>query len=285
MLTILNKTEQGWLYHQKIDDSRKVSSLPAGVYNMVEVDLGHAYVYGFDPVNVDNDPPLEVDRKATDLIKEMDQFFNKKEIFKKFGFAHKRGYLLHGPPGCGKSSTLRLLERHFVETFNGIVLLWQNNPFNNWLDALRDFEPGRPVMVVCEDIDNAIDRFEVKMLEILDGQKALNNFVLIATTNNLDVIPSRIKDRPSRIDRVVEIGLPSFEARLKYLKNIGLDTKTAENLASVSKKLSIAKLKELVIATVCFDESPQSVLTRLEGADMTVKDSSKKSLAVDLFDD
>lgn len=269
MITILNKTPEGWLWHQKVDDSKGVGRLPAGVYNMVEVDLGRDYAYGFDPVVFDNDQPLEVDSQAMDLVKEIDKFLKKGDIFKKFGFSHKRGYLLHGPPGCGKSSTLRLLQKHFIEKFDGIVLVWRATDFEEHLDRLRDFEPGRPVMVVCEDIDGILARFEKSMLEVLDGQRGLNNFVLVATTNYLENIPSRIKDRPSRIDRIVEMGAPTIKTRMAYLKSIGLEDKQAIHLAENSEGLSIAKLKELVIATVCFDEPVKDVVKRLQGADMT----------------
>jgi SpoVK/Ycf46/Vps4 family AAA+-type ATPase len=237
---------------------------------MLEIDMGRDYAYAFDPVKVDNDQPLEVDAQASNLVKEIDTFLKKGDVFKKFGFSHKRGYLLHGPPGCGKSSTLRLLQKHFIEKFDGIVLIWRKNDFSNHLERLRDFEPGRAVMVVCEDIDGILVHFEKSMLEVLDGQKGLNNFVLVATTNYLDKIPSRIKDRPSRIDRVVEMGLPDTKVRLKYLKSIGLEHAQAERLAFKSDGLSIAKLKELVIATVCFDEPVEDVVKRLMNADMTV---------------
>lgn len=271
MITILNKTSEGWLYHQKIDDSRGQGRLPAGVYKLEWIDIGNGYLYGFDPITADNDQPLEVDSQALNLVKEMDTFFKREDVFKKFGFSHKRGYLLHGPPGCGKSCTLRLLQKHFVEKFDGIVLLWEKNDFENHLDALRNFEPNRPVMVICEDIDGVLEKFEKTVLEILDGQRALNKFVLVATTNYIDKVPSRIKDRPSRIDRLVEIGAPDLSTRLKYLHSLGIDGMSAEKLAEASNGLSIAKLKELVIATVCFEEPVDEVVKRLINADMTVK--------------
>lgn len=270
MITFLDKTPDGLLYHRKVDDRNRVGTLEAGVYKMVMIDLGREYVPGYAPVVSDNDQPLEVDAKAVNLVKEIGQFLNNSAVFKKFGFSHKRGYLLHGPPGCGKSCTLRLAQKHFIKEFNGIVLIWNKTDFEEHLDSLRQYEPDRAVMVVCEDIDALLEKFEKTMLEVLDGQRGLNNFVLMATTNYLDQVPSRIKDRPSRIDRLVEIGLPELPAREKYLASIGLEPALVKKLASASNGLSIAKLKELVIATVCFDEPVKDVVKRLKTADMSV---------------
>ena len=272
MITILNKSPDGLLYHQKINDTQKVARLNAGVYKIEWIDMGTHYLYGFRPQEATNDQPLEVDNQAISLVGEMDSFLKKGDIFKKFGFSHKRGYLLHGPPGCGKSTTIRLLQKHFTEKFDGVVLLWANSneSFEDHLNALKEFEPNRPVMVICEDIDSKLKHFESHILELLDGQKALDKFVLVATTNYLDVIPSRIKDRPSRIDRLVEIGNPDTKTRFKYLSNIGLDETQAAHIAANSEGLSIAKLKEVVIASVCFDEPVADVVKRLKGADMTM---------------
>jgi SpoVK/Ycf46/Vps4 family AAA+-type ATPase len=246
------------------------STLGSGLYRMSAVRVGDEMVAGFLPVEVTNDEPLEVDDSVQSIAREMETFFNRREVFKKMGFSHKRGYLFHGPPGCGKSCTLRLLEKLFVEQFDGIVLFWDNgSAIAHYVEHIREHEPLRPVMVVCEDIDNQIGQFEESILEFLDGQKGLDNFVLVATTNNLDQIPSRIKDRPSRIDRLISIGKPSEETRFKYLAAVGVAEASARDLAKRTEGLSIAQLKEIVVAVVCLEQPLAPVLERLKVADMS----------------
>lgn len=255
------------LYYTK---ALETDILLPGLYKMQPVRVGDEIQPGYLPVDVNNDRPLEIDGSVQEILKEMQDFFERRHIFQEMGFSHKRGYLLHGPPGCGKSSTLRLLEEKFVSKFEGIVLFW--SPGSNvefFYEHIRDHEPTRPVMVVCEDIDGVIGQFEEGILEFLDGQKALDNFVLVATTNNLGNIPSRIKDRPSRVDRLLEIGLPSEATRYEYLRRLKVQDDVAKDLAKRTEKLSIAQLKEIVVATVCLGQPIGPVLERLKVADMS----------------
>lgn len=244
--------------------------LGSGLYKMTAIRIGDDLKPGFMPVDISNDEPLEVDDSVKEIAQEMEVFLGRADVFKRMGFAHKRGYLFHGPPGCGKSSTLRLLERVFVERFTGIVLFWNNGSgIVDYVEHIRSHEPDRPIMVVCEDIDNQVDSFEEAILEFLDGQRALNNFVLVATTNNLEKIPSRIRDRPSRIDRLVSIGKPSEDTRFRYLLGVGVPESSARELAGRTEGLSIAQLKEIVVAVVCLEQPLGPVLERLKVADMS----------------
>lgn len=248
-------------------------TLGSGLYKMSAVRLGDDRLPGFLPVEVTNDEPLEVDSSVQEIAVEIQTFFNRRDTFKKMGFAHKRGYLLHGPPGCGKSCTLRLLEKAFVEKYDGIVLFWDNgSAVAHYVEHIREHEPVRPIMLVCEDIDSFVSEFEESILEFLDGQKGLDNFVLVATTNNLDAIPSRIKDRPSRVDRLVAIGLPTETTRFQYLLQVGVSEGAAKDLARRTEGLSIAKLKEIVVAVVCLEQPLGPVLERLKVADMSPLD-------------
>lgn len=237
--------------------------LPPGVYR-TKLDPDEPV---FELIVANNDSPIEVDQTVKEFKVEVEDFLGKAKIFRKFGFPHRRGFLLYGAPGCGKSSALRLIEDSFVKNFKGLVLVWtpRSGSFSAFYEMVRRFEgEGTPILCVAEDIDNSMNMFEVEPLEFLDGHKALNNFILVATTNNLEAIPSRIKDRPSRIDRVIEIKLPSEGARAQYLRNFPLNAKQIKAIAGATDEMSMAALKEVVIATVLLGQDLTTVVARLK---------------------
>lgn len=239
---------------------RELSELPGGVYEVVE-SMGRIF---YKKVEVNNDKPIEVGDIPAILCGEIKTFFGKRDLFKKFGFAHKRGFLLYGPPGTGKSCLLRLIEDKFIKDFDGVVFVWDGGvSLSLVIENYRKFEPNRPVMVVAEDIDGNIRDFEEDILEFLDGQKALDNFVLVGTTNHLENIPDRIKNRPSRIDRLIEVPPPPAFARGQYLVNLGLTPEQADYIAENTEGMSMAELKEVVVSTYCLDMDVNDVLKRI----------------------
>jgi chaperone BCS1 len=263
----ISVTKEGVRYYVQVAPH---NTLPAGIFRMSSVRVDGDILPGFEPITPTNDIPLDVDNRVSEIASEMDLFLTRRAIFQKMGFSHKRGYLLHGPPGCGKSSALRLLEKAFVDRFNGIVLIWDNgSAVSAYYEHLKKQESSRPIMLVCEDLDSFVEDFEKSILEFLDGQVGLDNFVLVATTNNLERIPSRIRDRPSRIDRLVSIDTPTEGTRLRYLLQLGLAEPQARDLARRTDGLSIAQLKEIVVAVVCLGQELIPVLERLKVADMS----------------
>lgn len=258
MKTLVIKMGEDHLSHAQVD--QELSELPSAVYEVSEF-MGRSF---YKPVPVTNDKPIEVGNIPGMLCGEIRTFFGKRDLFKKFGFAHKRGFLLYGPPGTGKSCLLRLIEDKFLNEFGGVVFIWDGGmSITNMVENFRKFEGSRPVMVVCEDIDSCIDSFEEEMLEFLDGQKALDNFVMVSTTNHLENIPDRIKNRPSRIDRIIEVPPPPDFARADYLKNLGLNEAEAKLIADNTQGMSMAELKEVVVSTFCLGMDVHDVLKRI----------------------
>lgn len=242
-------------------------TLPAGVYRASMVDLGDKVVPAFDLISSDNDSPIDCVAALRPIMEEVKTFLNAQARYAKFGFAHKRGYLLHGPPGCGKSSALRLLSDRFLEQTGGIVLrLDPGTSPKHWVDSLREHEGLRPVLAIVEDIDDNIRKFETSLLEYLDGATALNNFVFIATTNNLDAVPPRIKHRPSRIDRLVEIPFPDAEARTQYLARFPLTSEQQQQIGKATEGFSMAHLKEVVITHAVLEYPLKQAVSRVREA-------------------
>jgi ATPase family associated with various cellular activities (AAA) len=244
-----------------------VTSLPPGVY-----------VGGFDhygpyverrPVLCDDLIDLP-DHATSRVLAGMETFWKSADRYRALGFIHKRGVLLWGPQGSGKTVTVQLLMSRLIAR-NGIVLLFGVPQITlSVLPMVRRIEPARPLIVVMEDIDEMIGSYgEHDILSFLDGEKQIDNVVQIATTNHPERLGARILNRPSRFDERIFVGMPSAESRLTYLQNTvqrsGTPVESAELLRwrDDTDGLSIAHLRELIAGLLCLNEPYESVLSRL----------------------
>lgn len=221
------------------------------------------------------------DSRSDEVVAEVEKFWGLKETFKKFGFAHKRGFLLFGPPGSGKTSTVAIITADMVKR-GGLVIISDQPPLlAKALSQLRTIEPERPVVVIMEDIDTIIRRHgESEVLSLLDGESQIENVVYIATTNYPENLDGRITNRPSRFDRIVKIGLPNSAAREMYLRS-RLDNIVVEgiDLVSATDGLSIAHIKELIVGIYCLERPIKEVLERLSKMKILPKSEGDTSIA------
>lgn len=207
------------------------------------------------------------------LWKEIEKFWASNNFYEKLGIVHKRGILLYGPPGCGKSSIIANAVNNIISQ-NGIALNCNSyhdiENFQDMFPLFRQIEKISPIVVVVEDIEHLCQNgMEENLLEMLDGASSVADKVLyIATTNNLNKIPERIRCRPSRIDTLLEIGYPSSKQRGEYLDFFlpkEFSRLRNEIIDNTEEKFSIADLKEIVISIAIYGKELDETLLRLKG--------------------
>lgn len=186
----------------------------------------------FKQANSKFDELIKLPDSASEAIVEaVASFWTKEAHFRKFGFLWKRGILLWGPPGSGKTCTLQQVSQHIID--NGGIAVYATHPATTaaGLGIMRRIEPERPIVVMMEDLDAMIQSYgEADVLALLDGELQIDNVVFIATTNYPERLDKRIVNRPSRFDIVKLIDMPNEEARRVYLsvKNKRLETAKVE---------------------------------------------------------
>lgn len=251
--------EQGTNYRPA---SRTVHSLPAGLYTAQSDNYG----LFFAQQELDMSELIRFDDTIADIvINEFEDFWTKQSLYEERGEVHKRGFMLWGPPGGGKTSTVSFIMKDFIAE-NGIVFA-----FNNLLiDAIRQFrvvEPARKVMIIMEDIDAYIhDSYnEQAILDMLDGSVKHSNVILIATTNYPERLPDRIINRPSRFDRVEFIGNPNLRDRKIYLRQKSKTLKAVDitKWAKATDGWTLAHIKELILSVEVFGLGYEATIQRL----------------------
>lgn len=220
--------------------------------------------------NVVTDDLLSLpDDASASLVDEFATFWTRGDRFRARGLTHKRGFLLWGPPGSGKTSTIALMCQRLVCEHGGVVILADHPVMAaEGLAVLRQIEPDRPLVVILEDLDALIQKSgESQWLALLDGETQIDRVVFIATTNYPERLDKRFVNRPSRFDTIRYIGMPSAAARDVFFKHRAPELSSEERRQWVSQTegFSVAHLRELVIAHYCFDQSVASVIKRLDG--------------------
>lgn len=244
--------------------TQTTKTLAPGLYDVEATQQGNL----FTPRPLVTDRLLRLpDSRSNDVITEIEKFWPLKERFKSFGLTHKRGILLWGPPGSGKTATVSFVIKQMVENGGLVVLANDTHPIivADALGDLREIEPERQLVVVMEDIDTIIENYgESAVLSLLDGENSINNVVFLATTNYPENLDGRVVNRPSRFDRVVKIGMPNAAARKMYLESRDItDEIDIDAWVAATDGFSIAHLKELIIGVCCYGNSFKTEIERL----------------------
>lgn len=242
-----------------------VDSVPPGAYRTILSPQG-PYLQKM-PVNIDH--LLTLPDSATEtLLAEFSTFWTLKSAFDKRGFTFKRGMLMWGPPGSGKTSAIWQMTQRLVQHQKGVVLFVDDPQPVVWMiNLFRRIEASRPIVTIYEDIDAIIrNHGDHQLLALLDGEFQTSNVVHVATTNYPHLLDRRFIDRPSRFDTIMKIGMPSEAARRVYFKakEPELDEQTLERWVERTAGYSVAHLREVCIATQCLMQPETQVFERLD---------------------
>lgn len=166
----------------------------------------------------------------------------------------KRGIILQGRPGTGKTLTLQWIRNQAEQ--NGITYR-QFKDVKEFVEDIDEYySPGKKIFVF-EDFDAALMEREAtgntpnqilgKLLNTLEGVEEINDVVSIFTTNNIEVFDSAFV-RPGRIDKVFSFDLPTkteylefFEAYIPEEKEYF--TEMVEHINYLNTNISYAILK------------------------------------------
>jgi AAA+ superfamily predicted ATPase len=168
----------------------------------------------------------------------------------------KRGLLLYGPPGVGKTHTVRYL----ISQLLGVTIVELTG------DSLRLIGTAcsvartlQPAMIVVEDVDLiAEDRgmhpghhpLLFQLLNEMDGLAEDADVVFLLTTNRADVLEPALAARPGRVDQAVSLELPDAAARRRlfdlYRGALHVDESNLEAVIERTEQVTASFLKELL---------------------------------------
>lgn len=191
------------------------------------------------------------------IVNEIKFFLESKEWFEEGGIPWRRGWLLHGKPGTGKTSFVRGIAAKFdlpVHVFD--LSSMSNNTFrNSWSTALDD----APCVVLIEDIDTVFNgrtnQHNGTMLEgaltydcllnCLGGIAPADGVLTFVSSNRPEMVDDALL-RGGRLDRPIEVLGLDYLGKQKMAKRILRDSVEAQQIADDPKfnDMTPAELQE-----------------------------------------
>lgn len=243
-------------------------TLVPGVYKFLKIQG----VPFFLKVTFQSDSPISLPGLPSDyILEQIKKFWESEETYKKFGLVHKRGILMYGPPGCGKTSIIKLLSDEILK-LGGIVFLIESfQEASEFVSVFRSIEPTRPILTIQEDVENVFSgnekAEEIKSaLSFLDGQDQVNNIVHVATTNDPDEMADKFIKRPGRFDLIIGVFAPRAETREAYLRHVSKNQLSEEKIKEIVEKtegLGLSYLRELMATNLCLGIPLDETLNRI----------------------
>eukprot|EP00035_Acanthoeca_spectabilis_P012932 m.235222 g.235222 ORF g.235222 m.235222 type:complete len:892 (+) comp15760_c0_seq2:2970-5645(+) len=192
---------------------------------------------------------------AADLISDAREFLTSGDWYEEVGIPYRRGYLLYGPPGCGKTSFCQALAGALKQD---VCMLTLSDPSLNDSELAENLrEAPSNSIIMLEDVDAVFADREAQglakrsgvtfsgLLNAIDGVASQEGRLFFMTTNHPEKLDPALV-RPGRCDVKVELKRASRGmARRLFERFFPDDPSSAEEFSSKlpEYEISMAQLQ------------------------------------------
>jgi cell division protease FtsH len=174
----------------------------------------------------------------------------------------KRGVLLHGAPGTGKTHTVRYL----LGQLPGVTVVVLSGPALGMIaEACSIARTLQPSAVIVEDVDLIAEErmphmgqhpLLFQLLNEMDGLAEDADVTFLLTTNRADLLERALAQRPGRVDHAALLPLPDAEARRQLIRlyqgSLQLDLTDPDAVITRTEGVTASFIKELLRRAALF---------------------------------
>ncbi|KAG4070951.1 hypothetical protein HA402_001388 [Bradysia odoriphaga] len=211
------------------------------------------------------------------IQKDLDEFIESKDWYKERGIPYRRGYLLYGPPGCGKTSFVKaiagqigydiyevqLSNRQLTdESLNTLMSSINKNAILLFEDVDAVFVPRVQDEANSGEVNGLSGKLKYRepkgslsfsgLLNAIDGVASEEDYIVFMTTNQIEKLDSALI-RPGRIDMRQLIDYPDEHQIVAFFRRFYPDCgeSVAETFAKAVMKLkcnpSVAQIQGIFL--------------------------------------
>ena len=180
--------------------------------------------------------------------------------FRAHKLSFRRGYLLYGTPGNGKTATIRIMASHPCIRPFAVDLSDVEEKSKDIHNLFEEAANNTPSLVILEDFDRAFPlegkrtrertvSFQT-LLNCLDGVGMRNGVLVASSANDPTCLDPAILKRPGRFDRVVRFNNPDASLRREYYMRLNpiLTGEQFEIAIQKTEGFSFAQLREVYVS-------------------------------------
>lgn len=281
------------------EDNIQTIEAKAGVYTIVKTSMGLA----LEKTEFVKSNILRDFVNTKEILEKISNFFDRLYVYEKHKVFPRRGVIIYGPPGGGKTSAIAEAVNSVKDNPDYFTLVWHTDKIEagdvkDFIKHIKFVGPNKMILIVEDiggiEVDQARIRSESSLLALLDNQEKAFTIptLILATTNYIENFMGNLTNRPGRFDEKIKVDFPPAEARIKLAKfydidNI-LDEEALKKLSSKKcDKFTPAQIQEIIVrseingvdANVVIDQ----IAKEIENYEKNFNERSKSGIR--MFDD
>lgn len=238
--------------------------------------------------------------KTKEIEHTIDSFFSNLDVYKELKIFPRRGMLLFGPGGSGKTSSAISVINKYIENDKSIaVILWSTDKFeaNDVKSFVKrfEYEGVEKLILLAEDI-GGLEMDErapspAGLLSLLDNKEMIFKIPIftIATTNFPEMFLENLTNRPGRFDDKIEVGYPGAESRQKLIQFYLKDAATPDIIDLIASKkydnFTPAHIQEILLKMKLFKLTAEQAINKIASEIELVKNSFTKKKKLGFHDE